>query len=202
MWEFVRQNQFVVGALTGSLASYLLGLLISHLRREKKWLGYSINSRNVVEKEHSKLAITYGGRDIVRLDSHSVRLRNIGNRALTNLPVWLEVKSTGSIIEHEVNSPAGGTFIPCLDSAQRLVITIDLLNPGEAFDVGLTVADAENGEIAVVARAEYLRVKSLNSDVELDEFFAALLEGLPLGFGFLGAYRLLARKHVRRQSRP
>ena len=42
MFDFIQANPFVVGALTGSLAAYLLGLLVSYWRREKRWLGYSV----------------------------------------------------------------------------------------------------------------------------------------------------------------
>jgi hypothetical protein len=82
MWDFLKANPFIVGALTGSLAAYLLGLLVSYIHREKRWLGYSVSSRNIVQKGHSKLEMKYDGRDIVRLDSHAIQLRNIGNRPL------------------------------------------------------------------------------------------------------------------------
>ena len=87
MWEFIKDNPYVVGAVTGSLATYLLGLLVSHLKRDKRWLGYSITSRNVVQAGPKKLALTYDGKPVSRLDSHTVAFRNIGNRPLGALPV-------------------------------------------------------------------------------------------------------------------
>jgi hypothetical protein len=57
----LKEYSFVVGALTGSLASYLLGLIVSHVRREKRWLGYSIDSRNIVSAERHDLAFAFKG---------------------------------------------------------------------------------------------------------------------------------------------
>jgi hypothetical protein len=70
--DFLRQNGFIIGALSGSMAAYLLGLLVSHLRREKKWLGFSVTSRMIVEKGHPDLSLTYKGRGIERLHSHAI----------------------------------------------------------------------------------------------------------------------------------
>jgi hypothetical protein len=84
MWKFVTENPFVVGALTGSLATYLLQLLVGFFRREKRWLRYSVNSRTIVDRGHSKLEMRFTGggkqREVKRLDSHAVLVRNIGNR--------------------------------------------------------------------------------------------------------------------------
>src|SRR5205809_5330701 len=88
--DFLRQNAFIVGALSGSLAAYLLGLLVSYWRREKKWLGFSVTSRMIVEKGHPDLALTYKSRNIERLDSHAISVRNIGNRSLTKQPIRIE----------------------------------------------------------------------------------------------------------------
>jgi hypothetical protein len=87
MWQFLKDNSFVAGALSGSLAAYLLGLLVSHLRREKRWLGYSIESRNIVKAGDSRISMKFENRDIRRLDSHTVIIRNIGNRPLAKVPV-------------------------------------------------------------------------------------------------------------------
>ncbi len=198
MWEFLKANPFVVGALTGSLAAYLLGLVVSHLRREKRWLGYSVSSRNIVQRGHSKLAMKYGGRDIVRLDSHTIHLRNIGNRPLVRLPVCLECLDGGQIVEHESMVPHGATYTASLEAQGRLVVTVDLLNPGEAFTVGLTVADAERGQVNVVARGELLEVKDIGERASTEELLQVLMPHVPfVGTLWLALFNLLRSRRRR-----
>ena len=194
-WEFIKSNPFVVGALTGSLAAYLLGLLVAYLRRDKRWLGFSVSSRNIVQGGHSKLAMKYDERDIVRLDSHTVQVRNIGNRALAKLPVRIESRNGGEIVEHELNAPEGAMFPVVMDGSNCLVITVELLNPGEAFSVGLTVADSRTGEVAVVARAEYLQVKAIGDFLATDDLLDILMPRIPfVGSLMLDLYRLSRAK--------
>ena len=100
--EFLRQNAFVGGALSGSVAAYLLGLLVSYWRREKNWRGFSVTSGMIVEKGHPDLAFTYKGRTIERLHSPAISVRNIGNRALTRQPIRVEASVNGEIVAHEV----------------------------------------------------------------------------------------------------
>lgn len=98
MWEFIKRNQFIVGALSGSLAAYLLGLVVSYWRRDKRWLGFSLTSRNVVQAGPKKLALTYDGKSIQRLDSHTILFRNIGNRPLGALPVKIQCTGGGTVL--------------------------------------------------------------------------------------------------------
>jgi hypothetical protein len=178
MLQFIKDNPFLVGALTGSLAAYLLGLLVAYLRREKVWLGYTISSRNIVLKGHTKLSMKYGDREISRLDSHAIVLRNIGNRPLKSLPVCIE-SAKGSIVEHEINPPDGAKFTPTLNESS-LVVNCDLLNPGEAATLGITVADSADGKIKVIARAENLRLKELGQQLDTNELLDAVTETIPL----------------------
>lgn len=163
MWEFIKEYQFLVGAATGSLAAYLLGLFVSHVRREKRWLGFSIVSRNIVHAGPKKLALTYAGAAVNRLDSHTVSFRNIGNRALKQLPVKIECDG-GSILDYELSAPAGTEF-GANSTSDYVSLTIDLLNPGEGFSVGLTVADANGpGGVKPIARAEFLELRDTSDD--------------------------------------
>lgn len=198
MWEFLKANSFVVGALSGSLASYLLGLLVSHWRREKRWLGYSVSSRNIVQQGHSKLSMLYDGKQIVRLDSHTVAIRNIGNRPLIKMPVQILSQGGGSIVEHELHVPDGATCSAVLDDDGKLIVSTDLLNPGEMVTVGLTVADSTDGEVKVIARGELLEVKQIGDRADTDELLEALIPHVPF-FGRLlfDLYRL-TKKRVRR----
>jgi hypothetical protein len=197
MWDFLRANPFVVGALSGSLAAYLLGLLVSHLRRDKRWLGYSVNSRNIVQRGHSKLAIQYDGKSIARLDSHAIVLRNIGNKPLVQLPVRIEALGDGAVVESEVHGPEGAKCPSVVDGTAAIVVTSDLLNPGEVVTIGLTVADASRSEVKVVARGELLQVKEIGVRADTAELLEALLPHAPLGALLFDVYRFLKgpRRH-------
>lgn len=194
MLEFFRNNPFVVGALSGSLAAYLLGLVISHFRREKRWLGYQVASRNVVRSGHTKISVRYEGREVHRIDSHAITLRNIGNRPLTNLPVSLVLEGSGTIIEFEVNVPEGSNTTASLDGTTKVAVRVDLLNPGESIQVGLTIADGNEARVRVVARAELLELRELSSASDLLEFIQALALSVPV----LGSINLALSRVGRR----
>lgn len=199
MWDVIKENSFVVGALTGSLAAYLLGLLVSYWRREKRWLGYSVISRNIVQRGHSKLSILYDGKHIVRLDSHSIVVRNIGNCALHNVPVQIKSQGGGAIVEHELCVPDGAFCSASADSADKLVVTTDLINPGEVVTIGLTVADSGDGKISIKARGELLEVKEIGERLTTDELLQALLTVTSSDFG--GAFSRLLLELYRRRRR-
>lgn len=193
MWEFIRQNQFIVGALSGSLAAYLLGLLVSHYRREKRWLGYSVSSRNVVRSGPKKLSLTYDGQSIDRLDSHTVVFRNIGNRALKSLPVRIRPPANGRVLDWELDAPPGAEFEAKL-AGDGLIVTIDLLNPGEAFGLGFSVADAGSLEgVDVVARAEFLELRAIGDRADTGEFLEAVLPHMVWGKLLLDVYKLTTK---------
>jgi len=173
MWDFFRQNPFVVGALSGSLAAYVLGLLIAHLRREKKWLGYSREMRTIVDKGHPHLSIKYNDNVIERLDSHTVLVRNIGNRPLSKLDLRFDCGGNSKILEREVQAPDGAAFDHRLgNNDSSVTVAADLLNPGEFFTVGLTVADSTGEDIKVIARAENLILK----EIKQSRFSGAVLD--------------------------
>ena len=191
MWDFIKQNSFIVGAFSGSLAAYLLGLLVTYWRREKRWLGYSIDSRVVALKGHTKLTMKFGDRDIERLDSHTVLVRNVGNKALTKQPITIELAGQGEIVEVKVNGPAGGAISEDRQKSS-LALVPDLLNPNEQIEIELTTADMPEGALQVLARGEYLQVRSLSS-IDIDpELVAGALKAVPLTGNLLAAmYRLV-----------
>jgi hypothetical protein len=194
MWEFIQKNQFVVGALSGSLAAYLLGLIVSHLRREKRWLGYSVTSRTIVQSGPSKLHLEYDGNPIKKLDSHTVVVLNIGNRPLGNLPVKIESLGSGRILESELSAPNGANFSVESDGS-KIIINVDLLNPGETFSVGLTIADSSSDQgVGVVARAEYLKIREFSNQANTYDLLDVLLPHLYLGRLILDLYKIYSRR--------
>jgi hypothetical protein len=167
MWEFIRENSFVIGALTGGLAAYLLSLIVQYLTREKKILGYSVTSRKIVERGHKDLEIKYRGQAIERLYSHQITARNIGNRALKDLPVCISCDG-GELVEFELTSPEGADFqLIHEEGGQTLTINCDLLNRGEQFKVGLTAIDTSSHRVSVIARSENLKCKDITESFYL-----------------------------------
>ena len=55
----------------------------------------------------------------------------------------------------------------------------DLLNPGEVFNIGLTVIDGLDEPVTFIARAEYLEVRQIGDRAETDELIEVLLSSVP-----------------------
>lgn len=157
MWDFLSANQFLVGALTGSVAAFFLSLIHGHLKRERKLISYSITSRSVAEKGSGDLEVTYRGQKILRLDSHSIVFTNSGNRALTSFPLIVDFGEGAQAVDIEIKGPAGVKFLARLDGTE-VATNVDLLNCGEAVTFGLNVIDGNLDRISVAARAENLKL--------------------------------------------
>jgi hypothetical protein len=174
MAEFLRDYGVLIAFAGGSLTAYLAQLIVSHFRRVKRWLGYSVTSRNIVEADHSEISVRYREEEIARLDSHGILLRNVGNVALSNIPVRIKSGSNSRILDSELSGPEGAEVIQTMVSQSELTVTCDLLNPGEAVSVGLTIADGDDGELRIFARSEGLTVKmfkNTSTTRELVELF-------------------------------
>jgi hypothetical protein len=183
--EFFKEYGFVVGALTGSLAAYLLGLLVSHFRREKRWLGFSIDSRNIVRAEHSDLSISFKGHPIAGLDSHTVLLRNVGNRPLTRIPVKIVADQTAMILEQKMRCPDGIDITGGACGGSEILFGIDLLNQKETVRFDLTVSDSLTGELNMISRMEGVRLIELNSRSISTDDMIHILEDFPFYGDFL-----------------
>lgn len=165
MLEFLRQNPFLVGALTGSLAAYTLGLGVNYLLRRKKWLGYFVSGRRIAERRNPRLVIRYEDRDIDRIHSYTVTLRNIGNVALRDVPVTIQCASPAEVVECEVTAPPGARFTSTIEKPGTVLLHCDLLNRGERAVVGLTTVNSPgvrpSEDIVLAARQEDLDVRKL-----------------------------------------
>lgn len=194
MWQFIKDNQFLVGAATGSLAAFLLNLMVSYWRRDKRWLGYSVTSRNVVQSGPQKLSLTYDGKKITRLDSHTVIFRNIGNRPLGGLPIRLQCADSGTVLDYELSTPDGAAF-KSLSDPTCITVTVDLLNPGETFSIGLTIADSsQTSSPKIIARAELLELREIGSGANTVDLLEALLPHMYLGGLILDLYKISSRR--------
>ena len=169
MWEFIQANPFIVGALTGSLASYLLGLLVSYIRREKKILGYSSANRKIIERGDKELKIEYKGQQIESLYSHQIIVRNAGNRALKDIDVQITCDG-GKFVEEIITNPQGANYTMTKENdSNKIVVKCDLLNKGELFTVGLTSINGKSENVSVIARGEDLICKEISQDTKLPE---------------------------------
>lgn len=175
-WEFFQQNQFIVGALTGSLAAFLLGLGIEYYQREKKSLGYSIASRKIVDRGDKNLEIKYKDHLIDNFYSHQVTVRNIGNRALKDIPIRISC-DRGIIVESELSTPVGSDYKKeNIDNDRTILVNCDLINRGEAFLVGLTTMNTNSESISVAARSENLTLKEISQAAKLKEIIEILAD--------------------------
>lgn len=173
MWQFLRENPYLVGALTGSLATFIVGQAWAYLRREKRWLGYSIETRNVVEANSPQLQVLFNGTPVRRVDSHTIIARNIGNQPLKHIPIRVLAGTGAQILAHEAEPPEGASQ-NAVTSGGELEISFDLLNPGEAARVGLTVGDSKDGQVRVIARGEHLVVKEIDTRSPTEALIAEL----------------------------
>lgn len=188
--NFLKEYSFIIGALTGSVAAFFLNLLVNYVKRERKAIGYSIISRKIVESGHKDLEIRYKGQPIKRLYSHQVTVRNVGNRALKELPVRIKFQDT--FLEPELSQPDGATFGMTVENNKEIIVNCDLLERGEKFQVGFTsfegleqkLPDQYNlilkptPSISVIARVENLECRDLDTStysVEPAELIATVL---------------------------
>jgi hypothetical protein len=115
--------------------------------------------------------------------------------------VRLHCGEGGRIVEHELAAPEGVTLTGVLEDDRHLIVHIDLLNPGETFTVGLTVADAKSHAVKVVARGEYLELREIGEREDSDDLIKLLMPRLPLIGNFAFDLYKVARSRGRRRSR-
>jgi hypothetical protein len=110
------------------------------------------------------------------------------------LPVKIHLVDSGSIFESDFNAPEGADFKFNNNEADCLSLEIDLLNPGEAFSLGFTVADSYTNEIKVIARSEYLELKEIGEQKSTIDILEVLLPHMMLGNLIFDLYKILNRK--------
>ena len=91
--------------------------------------------------------------------------------------------------------PDGAAFNSVLQG-DRINITVDLLNPGEVFSVGLTVADAPTTDgVRAVARAELLELRKIGEGANTTELLDAILPHIYFGRLILDLYKISMRRN-------
>lgn len=157
MMESIKEYQFLIGALTGSLAAYLLGLLVSFLKRDKLRLTCSIDSRRIAGSERADIKFTYRDQPISYLHSHNMRLVNNGNRSLLNVPIYIKSHVGSKITDIDVYHPVGVKYTKIVGDDIELLITFDMLQPGEYVSIGMTVINSPTETLQISARADKLQ---------------------------------------------
>ncbi len=160
--------------LGGGLVVFVLEQMIHYFRKEKRVLGYIVDSRVLAEKSHADLKIEFKGMDVEKVLSHSIRLKNIGNAFLKDFPVFIQ-GSGGKFYFANISSKPG---IECkvVDSAPCFAFTVSLLNPGDEVQVELTLLDAPDDKLTVDARAEHLHIKEISGAFSSGAVLDVLLE--------------------------
>jgi hypothetical protein len=87
------RTQTVILALAaffgGGVVVFLLTAFKDYITREKKWLAIQQESKCLVHRDDPELNVTYKGKEVFRIVLHNLKFRNVGNRALSNLPLVL-----------------------------------------------------------------------------------------------------------------
>lgn len=109
-------------------------------------------------------------------------------------PSKYSVLEVEQYFEYELVAPDGASFASEAED-DHITVNIDLLNPGETFSVGLTVADSSaTGSIKAIARAEFLEIREIGEHTNTFDLLEALLPHIFLGNVILDIYKISSRR--------
>lgn len=165
----------VLTFIGGGLVVFILEQVIQHFRREKRVLGYTLDSKVLIEKSHPDLKISYKGMDVSKVIFHSIVLRNVGNMCLKDFPVYIQGGGGKFYFAH--TSAKAGIECKKIDSGPGFAFTVNLLNPEDEVKIELTLLDAVDERLVVDARAENLKIKNISSNFSSSEMLDVMIEG-------------------------
>lgn len=195
MLDFLRENQFLVGALSGSLAAYLLGLFVNYLKRQKKWLGYAVESSVVIDANIPDASLVFKGKHATSVCTHQIIIKNIGNVALKNIPCNIAIKDPGKIIDFDYRAPPGLKFDILKENENSLNFEIALLNKAESIVIRITDVNNRDLSIEFLSRQEDMELKSIDNLIAMDVVSRIFLNKF---VGFIAPDRDLANE-IKRQ---
>ncbi len=173
MWDFLRENGFIMSALAGGLAGAIFTFLVDYLRRQKKRLLFIVNSRKVIERNYPEIDVHYEGEAVQRIYSHEVIVRNEGIQRLKAILIKIKCNS-GKFIELltkpvTIMSHSAGTKYKLEDDGKTVVVKFDVLMPNEALKISLIAVDSVDSQIVVEAQGEDLglRYKQITRDEQV-----------------------------------
>ena len=137
--------------------------IASHLRRERKILGYTVDTQTIAEKSHADLKLQYKGIEVERVYLQKITLKNAGNVPIANFPVYI-VPAPAKAVFTNITADKPGIHCDFIEGEGPCTFKCDLLNPGDTVTVDLTLIDAEHIAVSVDARAEKLVVKEVSRE--------------------------------------
>jgi len=158
----------------GGLVVFVLEQVFHHFQKEKRVLGYTIDTRVIAEKSHADLKITFKDMDVQKVLFHGICLKNIGNASIKDFPVFIQ--ADGKFYFAKIYAKPGIEFKK-IENKNSLEFKVTLLNPGEEIKVDYTILDAPDEKIVVDARSELLRVKNITSAHSAADILDVMLEG-------------------------
>ncbi len=169
MLDFLRENGFILGALTGGLAGAVFKTIFDHLQREKKNLLFIVNSRMVLGRNRLKEEIRYKDEPVESLCSHEVIVHNRGNRGLKEIPIKIMCESGRFVgVPEIIKGPKGAKYQSITeDDNKTAVVKYDLLKKGEEFEISLIAVDSVDSQIMVVARVDEVNEKQITREEEV-----------------------------------
>lgn len=164
-----------VSFLGGGLVVFLLGQVIDYLRREKRWLGYDLSSRCIIQRDDPEIEIFYKKNPVHRAVLHSIRFKNFGNRPLKDVPIILHPPSGLSGYKAVASSD---NLVKCeyFADPRGLGVKFDLLNPGEEALVAFTVFDCPDEKLQIAARQEGVVTKDISGRSRNERLFEIIFD--------------------------
>lgn len=194
MLDFMKEYGSLFAFVGGSLSAYLLGLIVAHFRREKRWLGFNIDKQTIVSAENPNLTVQFNGHSINKLDSYKILISNIGNRSLIAIPVRLIASIDARILERNVEVPEGATASFVDSGDNEVCVTVDLLNVNEHAIVSLIVANPTS-DLKLISRVDGLTIVNMSSKIST-QLFDEMVDAIH--FPFSGIPKLIIRYYFRR----
>ena len=159
----------------GGLVVFLLGQIIDYVRREKRWLGYDLSSRCIIQRDDPELEIFYKKNPVQRAVLHSIRFKNIGNRPLKETPIILHPPSGLGGYKAAATST---NLVNCeyFAAPRGLGVKFDLLNPGEEVSVAFTGFDCPDEKLQIAARQEGVVTKDISGRSRNERLFEIVFD--------------------------
>jgi hypothetical protein len=165
----------VAGFLGGGLVVFVLSAIKDYLLRERKWLGAQIEARCLVHRDDPELKITYKGNEVNRIVLHNIRLRNIGNRVLQELPFILQTPAGLSGYRSAATS-SDGVMVSYFEAPSGLGVKCALIKPGDEVAIAFSAFDCPNEDVKIILKQAEVDLKMISSSDTRDQVLDILID--------------------------
>ena len=159
----------------GGLVVFLLSTIKDYLSRERRWLGAQVDSKCIVHRDDPELQITYKGNEVNRIVLHNIRLRNIGNRALNDLPFILHTPAGLSGYRSAATSP-DGVMVSYFEAPGGLGVKCDLIKPGDEVTIAFSAFDCPNEDLKIILKQANVDLKMMSPVNARDQVLDILID--------------------------